>query len=79
VLANISALGLSFDQLRRPPPQQASRRRRPGIAFGDDRTVRFSYATSMDIIKKGLDRFEEFCKDAVEKRPQNSATRRQLV
>ena len=26
----------------------------PGIAFGDDRTIRFSYATSLDIIKKGL-------------------------
>jgi aspartate aminotransferase len=34
----------------------------PGIAFGDDRTVRLSYATSIDVIKKGLDRFEEFCK-----------------
>ena len=34
----------------------------PGVAFGDDRTVRLSYATSMDVIKKGLDRFEEFCK-----------------
>jgi aspartate aminotransferase len=34
----------------------------PGIAFGDDRTIRFSYATSLDIIKKGLDRFEEFCR-----------------
>ena len=34
----------------------------PGAAFGDDRTIRFSYATSLDIIKKGLDRFEEFTK-----------------
>lgn len=34
----------------------------PGIAFGADDTVRFSYACSLDIIKKGLDRFEEFCK-----------------
>ena len=34
----------------------------PGVAFGDDRTVRLSYATSMDVIKKGLDRFEEFCR-----------------
>jgi aspartate aminotransferase len=34
----------------------------PGIAFGDDRTIRLSYATSMDVIKKGLDRFEEFCR-----------------
>jgi aspartate aminotransferase len=34
----------------------------PGIAFGADDTVRFSYACSLDIIKKGLDRFEEFCR-----------------
>ena len=34
----------------------------PGIAFGADDTVRFSYACSLDVIKNGLDRFEEFCK-----------------
>ncbi len=34
----------------------------PGIAFGADDTVRFSYACSLDVIKTGLDRFEEFCK-----------------
>lgn len=33
----------------------------PGLAFGHDMSVRLSYATSLDIIKKGLDRFEEFC------------------
>tara|TARA_R110000850_G_scaffold30231_18_gene83406 strand:+ start:1546 stop:2712 length:1167 start_codon:yes stop_codon:yes gene_type:complete len=33
----------------------------PGAAFGYDTSVRFSYATSLDIIKTGLDRFEEFC------------------
>ena len=33
----------------------------PGIAFGADDTVRFSYACSLDVIKTGLDRFEEFC------------------
>ncbi len=33
----------------------------PGIAFGYDQSVRLSYATSLDVIKKGLDRFEEFC------------------
>jgi aspartate aminotransferase len=32
----------------------------PGVAFGADDTVRFSYACSLDVIKKGLDRFEEF-------------------
>ncbi|MEM9280355.1 MAG: pyridoxal phosphate-dependent aminotransferase [Verrucomicrobiota bacterium] len=33
----------------------------PGAAFGYDSSVRLSYATSLDIIKTGLDRFEEFC------------------
>jgi aspartate aminotransferase len=33
----------------------------PGAAFGYDQSVRFSYATSLDIIKTGMDRFEEFC------------------
>jgi len=33
----------------------------PGIAFGNDHSVRLSYATGLDIIKKGLDRFEDFC------------------
>ena len=33
----------------------------PGVAFGAENTVRFSYATSLDIINAGLDRFEEFC------------------
>lgn len=30
----------------------------PGSAFGDDRHIRISYATSMDNIKKGIDRIE---------------------
>ena len=34
----------------------------PGVAFGHDYSVRLSYATSLPIIKEGLDRFEEFCK-----------------
>ncbi|MBN2120011.1 MAG: pyridoxal phosphate-dependent aminotransferase [Candidatus Omnitrophica bacterium] len=32
----------------------------PGIAFGDDNFVRLSYAISMETMKKGLDRIEEF-------------------
>ena len=31
----------------------------PGIAFGDDNFIRFSYATDMAVIKKGLDRIEK--------------------
>ncbi len=34
----------------------------PGIAFGHDYSIRLSYATSLPVIKEGLDRFEEFCK-----------------
>ncbi len=33
----------------------------PGIAFGDDDCVRLSYATSDDIIEKGLSRLKNFC------------------
>jgi aspartate aminotransferase len=33
----------------------------PGVAFGAEYTVRFSYATSLDVINGGMDRFEEFC------------------
>ncbi len=33
----------------------------PGVAFGAEYTVRFSYATGLDVINTGMDRFEEFC------------------
>ena len=32
----------------------------PGVAFGDDHSVRLSYAISMEDIKEGLDRLERF-------------------
>ena len=32
----------------------------PGIAFGDDKSVRLSYAISLEDIKEGLDRLESF-------------------
>ena len=34
----------------------------PGIAFGYDNGIRISYCTSLDVLKEGLDRLEEFCK-----------------
>ncbi|MGD1852503.1 MAG: pyridoxal phosphate-dependent aminotransferase [Cyanophyceae cyanobacterium] len=34
----------------------------PGAAFGADSNVRFSYATDMDTLMKGLDRLEKFVK-----------------
>ena len=33
----------------------------PGVAFGDDRFIRLSFATGMEHIKRGLDRMEKFC------------------
>ncbi len=33
----------------------------PGVAFGDDRYVRLSFACSMENIKEGIKRFKEFC------------------
>lgn len=62
VLANISALGLNSTNFADRLLSKANVAVVPGIAFGDDRTVRLSYATSLDIIKKGLDRIEEFAK-----------------
>jgi len=61
VLANISQLGLTSTNFADRLLSKANVALVPGIAFGDDRTVRLSYATSLDVIKKGLDRFEEFC------------------
>lgn len=62
VLANISQFGLNSTNFADRLLSKHHVAIVPGIAFGDDRTVRFSYATSLDIIKKGLDRFEEFCR-----------------
>lgn len=62
VLVNVSQIGLSSTNFADKLLSKAGVAVVPGIAFGDDRTVRLSYATSLDIIKKGLDRFEEFCR-----------------
>jgi aspartate aminotransferase len=62
VLANISALGLKSQNFADRLLSKSSVAVVPGIAFGDDRTIRLSYATSLDIIKSGLDRIEEFCR-----------------
>lgn len=61
ILANISGLGLSSTNFADRLLSKSSVAVVPGIAFGDDRTVRLSYAAGMDVIKKGLDRLEEFC------------------
>ena len=35
----------------------------PGVAFGDDNCIRLSYAISLDDIKEGLNRFNQFIKE----------------
>jgi aspartate aminotransferase len=62
VLVNISQLGLTSQNFADRLLSKASVAVVPGAAFGDDRTVRLSYATSIDVIKKGLDRFQDFCR-----------------
>lgn len=62
ILANISKLGMTSTNFSDRLLSKANVAVVPGIAFGDDSVVRFSYATGLDVIKPGLDRFEEFCK-----------------
>ena len=62
ILANISKLSLTSQNFADRLLSKANVAVGPGIAFGDDRTVRLSYATSIDVIKTGLDRLEEFCR-----------------
>ena len=62
VLVNISQLWLSSQNFSDRLLSKANVAVVPGAAFGDDRTVRLSYATSIDVIKKGLDRFQDFCR-----------------
>jgi len=62
VLVNISQLGLKSQNFADRLLSKANVAVVPGVAFGDDQTIRLSYATSLDIIKTGLDRIEEFCK-----------------
>jgi len=62
ILVNISQLGLSSQNFADRLLSKANVAVVPGAAFGDDRTIRLSYATSIDVIKKGLDRFQDFCR-----------------
>src|SRR5438874_6852589 len=62
VLVNISQLGLTSQNFADRLLSKANVAVIPCAAFGDDRTVRLSYATSIDVIKKGLDRFQDFCR-----------------
>jgi aspartate aminotransferase len=62
VLVNIGQLGLNSTNFADRLLSKHHVAVVPGVAFGNDATIRLSYATSLDVIKKGLDRLEEFCK-----------------
>jgi aspartate aminotransferase len=62
LLVNIGRLSLTSTNFADRLLSKANVAVVPGIAFGNDRTIRFSYATGLDVIKEGLDRFEDFCK-----------------
>lgn len=62
MLVNISKFGFSSTNFADRLLSKAEVAVVPGIAFGDDQTVRLSYATDLETIKTGLDRIEQFCR-----------------
>ncbi len=60
VLINIAATGLSSAEFCEKLLEKKKVAMVPGIAFGDDSTVRLSYATSMENVEKGVERISEF-------------------
>lgn len=62
MLADISKFGFSSTNFADRLLSKAEVAVVPGIAFGDDKTVRLSYATDLETIKTGLDRIEQFCR-----------------
>lgn len=61
--ANISRFGLGSAKISQKLLDEAHVAVVPGAPFGSDEHIRLSYATSMENIKKGLDRIEEFLKN----------------
>ncbi len=61
VFPNIASFGLSSLEFAQRLLAEKQVAVVPGIAFGNDRCIRFSYACSMDNIEEGLARFKEFC------------------
>lgn len=63
VFPNISRFGLGSAKMAQGLLDEAHVALVPGAPFGSDDHIRLSYATSMENIKKGLDRIEDFlCK-----------------
>lgn len=59
---NISATGMKSVEFAARLLEEEKVAVVPGIAFGSDANIRLSYATSMQLIEKGMDRMERFCK-----------------
>jgi len=65
---NISSFGLGSDEFASRLLEEELVALVPGSAFGADEYVRFSYATSDEVIQKGLDRLARFCARLAESR-----------
>src|SRR5256886_17122706 len=62
VLLNVSQLGLTEQNFADRLLSKANVAVVPGAAFGDDRTIRLNYPTSIYIDKKGLDPVQDLCR-----------------
>ncbi|MEO0454237.1 MAG: pyridoxal phosphate-dependent aminotransferase [Verrucomicrobiota bacterium] len=60
VLVNISKAGMNSTEFADQLLQEEKVAVVPGLAFGDDHTVRLSYATSMENIEEGMKRLRRF-------------------
>jgi aspartate aminotransferase len=58
---NISALGLTSTEFASRLLEKEKVAVVPGVAFGADQNMRLSYATSDEVIEKGLQRLRRFC------------------
>lgn len=61
ILVNISKTGMGSSEFADKLLADKKVAVVPGIAFGDDETIRISYATSMENIEEGLKRLAAFC------------------
>ena len=61
VFPDISESGLSSTEFANELLEEEHVAVVPGIAFGQDKNVRLSYATSVDQIREGANRMEKFC------------------
>ena len=62
ILVNISRTGMNSTEFSEKLLEKERVAVVPGKAFGDDSTVRVSYATSIDQIEEGVRRIAKFCK-----------------